>query len=149
MFEVLTSVGHHYGCTCCTDREYQFNLTNTPSHYFTMTYNASFIRTFNIAKGGATIDRETVPPHPALSYTATFKEQVDNIFTFGYVPKRGKKDGWKSANTLFTVWFGVVDLEMLMQRHEVPPNINEALMKAYGDNMEKVCSSIPFLSALC
>jgi len=84
-------------------------------YYLTTTYNASFIKTYNIAHGAATIDRAVVAPHDAFSYTSTFKEQAEDLWRLVYKP-RPASARWHPEDSLFTVWFGLNDIMLAFDR---------------------------------
>jgi len=84
-------------------------------YYLTTTYNASFIKTYNIAHGAATIDRAVVAPHDAFSYTSTFKEQAEDLWRLVYKP-RPASARWRKEDSLFTVWFGLNDIMLAFDR---------------------------------
>lgn len=82
-----------------------------------MTYNHTFLRTYNIAQGAATIDRTIVPPHEFLNWTHTFSEQVSDLFKVNYaLHDPAAKAQWEPERTLFAIWFGVVDISLLVDR---------------------------------
>lgn len=115
-------------------------LTLAPhSHYLTMNYNSTFIRTFNIAHGAATIDRTVVAPHQFLNYTSTFKEQVDEIFFNNYTARGATPMAeWDPQKSLFTVWFGVVDISLLVDRAEYLGENVQKMVKAYEAILDTV-----------
>lgn len=104
------------------------------SHYLTLTYNATFIRTYNIAHGAATIDRRAVPPHEFLNWTHTFREQVDDIFIRNYTLHSSTANAaWEPPSTLFAIWFGVVDISLLVQRKDFDKDNVIHMINAYHD----------------
>lgn len=124
-------------------RAWRLDLLADPNalrrHYLTMQYNSTFIRTFNIAHGAATIDRSVVAPHQFLNYTHTFKEQVDQIFLNNYTAA-GKTPmaTWDPEKSLFTVWFGVVDISLLVDRAEYLGENVQKMVKAYEAILDTV-----------
>jgi hypothetical protein len=100
-------------------------------YYLTTTYNASLLKTYNIAHGAATVDRDAVAPHEAFSFTATFKEQALDLWRLVYKP-RPLSARWRAEDTLFTVWFGVVDISMAFDRQQYSEDLlNSRVIAAY------------------
>jgi len=105
-------------------------------HYLTTTYNHTFIRTYNIAKGAATIDRAIVPPHPGFAFTQTLAEQA---LTFKNLYSAAPPvSPWEAANTLFAVWFGVVDIALLLERDEYATDINVRNAASYQASLDEL-----------
>ena len=97
-----------------------------------MNYNQTFIRTYNLAHGAATVDRTVVPPHEFLNWTHTFREQVDDLFLKDYrLHDPGAKAQWEPEKTLFAVWFGVVDISLLIDRKQYDREEAAKLVDAY------------------
>lgn len=104
-------------------------------YYMTTKYNSSFLRTYNIARGAATVDRAVVPPHPGFAFTWTFKEQAADAFGLAY--SRPTLDiHWATQNTLFASWFGVVDTALLLEREEWTESINSKNLASYSQSLE-------------
>ncbi|TFY64941.1 hypothetical protein EVG20_g5771 [Dentipellis fragilis] len=75
-------------------------------HALTQTYNATDIKLFNLAFGGATIDSKLVTP-----YLPTVLSIVDQVSQFNGI-LASKPDGakWSSDNSLFAFWIGINDV---------------------------------------
>ena len=113
-------------------------VTSPPEwlHYLTLTYNATFTRTYNLAHGAAPIDRGAVRPHDAFSFTSTFTEQVEDLWRLVYAPHPTFAK-WNSDDTLFAIWFGVVDLSLAFDRDEYTAELlNVKTLAAYAQNLE-------------
>lgn len=78
--------------------------------YLTQQFNYSEVLTFNMAFGGATIDRNIVTPFE--SYIWTFREQVSRwLFRLSSHPNTVSWPyPWTSDNSLFFFWFGINDV---------------------------------------
>lgn len=72
--------------------------------FLTTTYNQSFIRTFNLGYGGATIDPSLVGSPYGL-IVQSFQQQVQEEFIPTYATNSGVE--WSGSNSLFTVFFGI------------------------------------------
>lgn len=110
-------------------------------HYLTLNYNATFTRTYNLAHGAAPIDRVCVRPHDNLAFTSTFTEQVEDLWriVYGRHPPSAK---WNSDDTLFAIWFGVVDLSLAFDRDEYTEELlNVKTIAAYSHNIETLYNS--------
>ena len=82
--------------------------SNGPNYidFLTTTYNDSFIETYNLGFGGATVDSDIVPCYdPAVP---DFRAQVNNEFFPYYVDE--PTAGWNSGNSLFISFFGINDI---------------------------------------
>jgi len=104
------------------------------SSYLTTQYNSSFIKLYNLAHAGGTID-DTIDPSPfgALS----FRQQVSQL----YLPEYGNgKGGWTAADSMFMVWFGVNDVMLLNAKVNASAYI-DALTESYVGQAEKVTTS--------
>lgn len=90
-----------------------------------------------MAKGGAIIDRTIVPPHPVLAFTQGFAEQVPDVFGRVY-GSRPATAPWEAKNTLFAVWFGTVDMALLLDREEYTADVNAKLIASYAATMAEL-----------
>jgi phospholipase/lecithinase/hemolysin len=73
----------------------------------TTTYNASFVKTYNMAYGGATVDSALVTPYAPT--VISMKNQVQTE----YLPRYGSHPAdtpWKSADSLFAFFIGINDV---------------------------------------
>jgi len=110
-------------------------------HYLTLTYNATFTRTYNLAHGAAPIDRACVRPHENLAFTSTFTEQVQDLWRVVYGPHPPSAK-WNADDTLFAIWFGVVDLSLAFDRDEYTEELlNVKTIAAYSANLETLYDS--------
>ena len=76
------------------------------SAYLTYHFNYSATLTYNVAFGGATVDRYIVTPFLDLIWT--FREQVTKwLLKLGNHPNTAP---WTGSNSLFFFWFGINDL---------------------------------------
>ena len=94
-------------------------------------FNQSFVKLFNFAFPGGTID-DLVDPSPfgALS----FRQQVTEQFAPRY---RNGGGGWAAGNSLYAIWFGVNDVML----NNAKPNASEyidALTESYVGAVETV-----------
>lgn len=104
-----------------------------------MNYNHTFLKTYNMAHGAATIDRNAVPPHENLNWTHTFREQVDEIFRVNYtLHKPDAFAQWEPEKTLFAIWFGVVDISLLIVRKEYEKDITAKMIDAYSEILDSI-----------
>ena len=71
--------------------------------FLTYQYNASYLQTYNLAVGGATLDNDIVP-----GFMVPIATQIYNIF----MPYYGSahKPAWKATNTLFIMFCGINDI---------------------------------------
>ena len=76
--------------------------------YLTTTYNATFVKTINLAYGGATVDSDIIA-RPLDSGIKSFKDQVMDQWLASFVPPPVQFD-WKPENTLFVTFLGNNDV---------------------------------------
>lgn len=83
--------------------------TNGPNWvgYLTGHHNASFLKTVNLAAGGATVDGDIVSG--MLPMTRSFKDQITKLWVPYYVPASPDFD-WIAENTLFVSFLGTNDI---------------------------------------
>ncbi len=101
--------------------------------FLTITYNRSYIHTFNLAFGGATIDPSLVAS-PYGDIVQSFKQQVQNEFvpTYANTPTVP----WRAANSLFTIFFGINDA--ILSQAEANDALSWALIKSYENLVYQV-----------
>lgn len=87
-------------------------------HYATTVYNQSFVKTYDLAKGGSTVDRELV--NPVFPTAGTFSDQIVKLFVPQYGLNSENAD-WLAANSLFVAFFGVMDMIIMFQKESRPP----------------------------
>ena len=101
---------------------------NGPNYvdFLTTTYNRSYIQTYNLGFGGATIDPSLVAS-PFGDIVQSFRQQVREEF----LPVIAKSSNvpWASANSLFTIFFGINDV--ILSYAERNSSLNYALIKAH------------------
>ncbi|KAK5108872.1 hypothetical protein LTR62_007762 [Meristemomyces frigidus] len=86
-----------------------YTATNGPNwvDFLTTTYNATFLKTVNLAYGGATVDSALVQPY--LPTVLSLKDQIIDE----YLPKYSTHPSffnWKMGSTLFASFFGINDI---------------------------------------
>ena len=102
----------------------------------TVYYNQSFIKTYDFAVSGATIDNAIVP---ALSTSiASVRQQVETMFLTRYASKPADAP-WTSANSLFGVFIGINDLDNSYTKNQA--TTNTALVNEYAILLEKLYQS--------
>ncbi|MCJ1407171.1 hypothetical protein MMC19_001241 [Ptychographa xylographoides] len=87
-----------------------YTSSNGPNwvDFLTVKYNQSFVETYNLAYGGATVDSALVAQY--LPTVLDFRQQVNQEFV-PYYGKSGKNlAGWTSSNSLFAAFFGINDV---------------------------------------
>ncbi|KAL8928494.1 MAG: hypothetical protein Q9208_001728 [Pyrenodesmia sp. 3 TL-2023] len=102
--------------------------SNGPNYvdFLTTTYNQSFIQTFNLGYGGATIDPSLIGS-PYGYIVQSFRQQVQDEFLPTYATNPGV--AWSGSNSLFTVFFGINDVVLSYgQRNST---LNFLLIKSY------------------
>ena len=86
-----------------------YTASNGPNwvDFLTTTYNETFIKTVNLAYGGATVDSALVRPY--LPTVLSLKEQIEQE----YLPKYSTSPSffnWKANDTLFASFLGINDV---------------------------------------
>ena len=83
--------------------------SNGPNYvdFLTTTYNDSYIQTYNLGYGGATIDPAVIESSFGES-VQSFQQQVEDEFLPHYV-NRGDVP-WTGKNSLFIIFFGINDI---------------------------------------
>ncbi|KAL8651476.1 MAG: hypothetical protein Q9210_003231 [Variospora velana] len=108
---------------------------NGPNYvdFLTTTYNQSFIRTFNLGYGGATIDPSLVGSPYGL-IVQSFRQQVQEEFVPTYATNSGVE--WTGSNSLFTVFFGINDV--ILSYGQRNSTLNFLLIKSYENYVQKL-----------
>ncbi|RYP10323.1 hypothetical protein DL765_008133 [Monosporascus sp. GIB2] len=79
--------------------------------FLTTKHNASLLRTYNLAYGGATVDSDLVAPYdPSV---VSMKEQVRSRFLPGYAggsPSAPGAPRWTGGDSVFAFWIGINDV---------------------------------------
>ncbi|KAL8718971.1 MAG: hypothetical protein Q9225_003964 [Loekoesia sp. 1 TL-2023] len=101
--------------------------------FLTTTYNQSFIETFNLGYGGATIDPSLVGSPYGL-IVQSFRQQVQEEFLPTYARHSGVD--WSGSNTLFTVFFGINDV--ILSYGQRNSTLNFLLIKSYESLVHQV-----------
>ncbi|KAI4153132.1 MAG: hypothetical protein L6R39_001655 [Caloplaca ligustica] len=101
--------------------------------FLTTTYNQSFIETFNLGYGGATIDPSLVGSPYGL-IVQSFRQQVQEEFLPTYATNSGV--GWSGSNSLFTVFFGINDV--ILSYGQRNSTLNFLLIKSYENLVHQV-----------
>lgn len=86
-----------------------YTSSNGPNwvDFLTTTYNATYVQTYNLAYGGATVDSALVKPY--LPTVLSLKQQIQDE----YLPTYGSKPAfapWSSKDSLFSVFIGINDV---------------------------------------
>ncbi|KAI4207919.1 MAG: hypothetical protein LQ346_000256 [Caloplaca aetnensis] len=102
--------------------------SNGPNYvdFLTTTYNQSFIETFNLGYGGATIDPSLIGS-PYGYIVQSFRQQVQDEFLPTYATNSGV--AWSGSNSLFTVFFGINDV--ILSYGQRDSTLNYLLIKSY------------------
>lgn len=101
--------------------------------FLTTTYNQSFIETFNLGYGGATIDPSLVGS-PYGYIVQSFRQQVQDEFLPTYASNSGVQ--WSGSNSLFTVFFGINDV--ILSYGPRNSTLNFLLIKSYENLVHQV-----------
>lgn len=103
--------------------------------FLTTTYNRSYIETYNLGFGGATVDPLLVPS-PYGDIVQSFKQQVQDKF----LPTYGDKAAvpWCSADSLFTIFFGINDV--ILTQAQQNDSLNYDIIKSYEALVHQVRS---------
>lgn len=120
--------------------------------FLTTTYNQSFIETFNLGYGGATIDPSLIGS-PYGYIVQSFRQQVQDEFLPTYATNSGV--AWSGSNSLFTVFFGINDV--ILSYGQRDSTLNYLLIKSYESLVHQVrlpiqgmsSSSLTTVPALC
>lgn len=116
---------------------------NGPNYvdFLTTTYNRSYIETYNFGFGGATID-PLLAPSPYGEVVQSFKQQVQ----YEFLPTYGDKAAvpWSSADSLFTIFFGINDV--IRTQAQQNDNLNYDIIKSYEALIHQVRSLPPYSS---
>ncbi|KAI9657837.1 MAG: hypothetical protein M1831_004073 [Alyxoria varia] len=113
--------------------------------YLTATYNSSFIRTYNLGAGAATIDRELLSP--LFGMTRTFKEQARDHFRQQYSDHvrsaSGNIPSIPAENRLFVVFFGLVDVVLMSRNHSADMDLLKKILQSYWETVEFLHAQSP------
>ncbi|KAL9072669.1 MAG: hypothetical protein Q9157_005003 [Trypethelium eluteriae] len=98
--------------------------------FITTTWNESYIRTYNLAVGGATVDSDLVPPF--LPFIPSMKQQIEDR----YLPIYGSPSKWNPNTTLFAIWIGINDVGNSFANKN--PTLNPEIFKVYSKLVDKL-----------
>ncbi|KAF2205557.1 hypothetical protein GQ43DRAFT_362154 [Delitschia confertaspora ATCC 74209] len=105
--------------------------------FLTTTYNQSYVQTYNLAYGGATVDAALVKPY--TDTVLSLKNQVEDEF----LPKYSSHPSfapWKSSDSLFAVWIGINDIGNSWWLENATA-ITDAIFTEYDGLVEKLYKS--------
>ncbi|KAI9695275.1 MAG: hypothetical protein M1820_008737 [Bogoriella megaspora] len=100
--------------------------------FLTTTYNESFVQTYNLAVGGATVDSDLVKPF--LPTVPSLKQQVEDRFVSHYA--HSGPAVWKANTTLFSIFIGINDVGNSFQRKGA--SLNAAILNAYSTVIDQL-----------
>lgn len=104
--------------------------------FLTTTYNESFIQTYNLAYGGATI-KDSIVKSGFGPTVQSFENQVEDEFLRTYV--NNSKVPWTASNSLFTVFFGINDAtNSFAPFASHTDSVNYELVKTYESLVDEV-----------
>ena len=98
--------------------------------FITTTWNSSYVETYNIAKGGATVDSDLVAPY--LPFVLSMKQQVEDEYILNY----GSSSRWSSDNTLFAIWIGINDVGNSFACRD--KSLNPAIFAVYSNLVDQL-----------
>lgn len=93
--------------------------------FLTMNYNDSFIQTYNLAYGGATVDNDVF--HSVYG-APSFRQQLENMFKPTYtLPDTPNELRWDPDTTLFMIRFGINDVTIDYLRDDMHLVVSEPI----------------------
>lgn len=96
--------------------------------YMTYEFNKTYMQTYNFARSSGTIN-DTITPHGT-----DFGQEIDE----GFLPAYGAS-GWHAPSTLFGMFFGVNDINLLVDEWEEElPILLDAIFGTYSILVERV-----------
>ncbi|KAL9085800.1 MAG: hypothetical protein Q9165_007432 [Trypethelium subeluteriae] len=98
--------------------------------FMTTTWNESYIRTYNLAVGGATVDSNLVAPF--LPFIPSMKQQIEDR----YLPIYGSSTKWNASSTLFAIWIGINDVGNSFANKN--PTLNPEIFKVYSNLVDQL-----------
>ena len=116
-----------------SERCYDATDTDRTRHYSTLQYNQSLVKTYDFAKGGATIDREVV--NPVFPTANTFGDQIEKQFLPNYSTNSTHSD-WLASNSLFIAFFGIMD--MIISFHNQDRTPVSRLLESYEKHISQL-----------
>ncbi|KAG7007884.1 hypothetical protein G7Y79_00008g025220 [Physcia stellaris] len=91
-------------------------------------YNETLVLSYNFASGGATITDSIVKT--GVPQINTLQEQVEQLFRPKYSTQKDRPDGWTSDFSIFTILFGINDIQSSYKDSDPATRIPE-LLDAY------------------
>lgn len=88
-----------------------------------LSYNQSFIKLFDLAAGGAAVDKSLTPE--LFDLTPSMVQQVYDFFKPHYGLGGDRSATWSSEHTLFTAFFGINDLSMLQDHASMQTRLSK------------------------
>ncbi|KAF2099755.1 hypothetical protein NA57DRAFT_75260 [Rhizodiscina lignyota] len=104
--------------------------------FLTTKYNHSLVLTYNIARGGATVDSGLVAPTSGSALSIS--EQVKEIYLPTYASKPDNAP-WSDCDSLFAFFIGVNDVGNSYKLHK--PKINALVFEEYKGLIDEVYQS--------
>ncbi|KAG9023037.1 hypothetical protein FS837_006033, partial [Tulasnella sp. UAMH 9824] len=99
-----------------------------------VSYNQSYIYSYNFAYGGATIDANLVTP-----YTSTVKSMTDQVNAFlNNVGSKPSYAPWTSSNSIFSFFIGINDIGNSWYQSGDRAAFSDTLLNAYFALVQKV-----------
>lgn len=119
---------------------------NGPNYvdFLTTTYNRSYIQTYNLGFGGATIDPSLVAS-PFGDIVQSFRQQAQEEFFPTYA--KNPDVPWASADSLFTIFFGINDV--IISYGQRNSSLNYALIKSYEALVYQVSRHLGLFALIC
>lgn len=106
--------------------------------FLTGWYNGTFIRTANMARGGATTDEILIPPFRAIG--RSFTQQMFDWWWPTYATQESTMN-WGSHNTLFAMWFGSNDVLTMVDGRRNTTATLEPVVAAYARTVDRAYSA--------
>lgn len=98
--------------------------------FLSYTYNDSYVQTYNLAKGGASVDSFGLP-----NPFRPFDQQVEKFFLPSYAQNNTTLATWRSDNTLFTSFFGINDVNLFYKFNNATA-VAAMIMSTYASLVE-------------
>ena len=98
--------------------------------FLTTKWNKSYVETFDLACGGATVDSDLVVPF--LPTVRSLKQQIED----DYCPNYGSSPQWNPNVTLFAIWIGINDIGNSFARKN--DSLNAAIFDVYSNLVDKL-----------
>ncbi|KAH8656822.1 hypothetical protein BGZ61DRAFT_371930 [Ilyonectria robusta] len=115
---------------------YGHTSSNGPNwiRQLTTKYNQSFIKTFNLACGGATVASSLIHPiHPEYLSLEQQKSVLDLSASGGPTPEH---DSWETCSTLFTFFLGINDAGLSYAKES--PSVYDEYLAIYASLIDTI-----------